>query len=186
MPKILENSIGSIFDPVPDGNCGFRCVAESKWNDNNQWPEVQKLMAEKMVEDEGFFTKILGGKDELKKILENVSPTDCSSFLKKDYWLSNIDMGQFLSDTLNLPVCFWYLIQSSCYVPHKSSPPSDVSCTPLHLCSVSDSHWVLLLPKSSGSFPIPPICKVPKGYNRKFNLWQTHLKEGLSAYDVVK
>ena len=119
-------------------------------------------MVSQLESDSPFYTKVLGGKEELEKVIEKVKGPENNKMSKK-YWLSNLDMGQLLSSTFSRPVCFWSSIQSSCYVPHNVSP--DEASQAIHIFFVDDFHWVLLKPNSACTPPIPPISKNKKLMN---------------------
>ena len=139
-------------------------------------------MAIQLQSNSQIYTKVLGSKEELEKVIEKVKgPQD--NIMSKKYWLSNLDMGQLLASTFSRLICFWSSSQSNCYVPHHVTP--DEAFDPIHICFVDDCHWVLLEPNSSCTVPIPTIFKIPHPFSKKMYLWKKHLKEGRDAFRVV-
>lgn len=182
MPRVLHTLIGSIFDPLSDGNCGFRCIAQALYNDQDQWRKVRQDMAQEMLDNKPFYTNLLGGEKEFNKTFMSVNPV-MASVIRKSHWLSKLEMGQIVADTFKRPICFWSLAQSSCYIPHKVGP--ETSSLAINICFVSGCHWVLVEPLTPNTFPVPPFVKVPRGYYQKRPLWQTHLKDLLQSYQSL-
>ena len=143
---------------------------------------MRQKFVSKLKTYSSYYTKVLGGKEELEKHIEKLKGPENNKMTQK-YWLSNLDVGQLLLSTYSRPVCFWSSIQSNCYVPHHVSPDQD--SPPIHLCFVDDCHWVLLEPNCSCTLPIPPISRITKGFTKKMILWQKHFKDGLSIFNNV-
>ena len=163
----------SIFDPIGDGNCGFWCIAQAVFGDQERWSQVRLEMATFLEKEKSNFTKIPGGNDQFLKILNNVKAID--SKIKKTHWLSKLDMGQLAADTFKRPISFISIHESHCYVPFNVGP-SGLSL--ISLCFVNENHWVLLLPKSD-LFPIPPFLKVPKSLNKNVVKWKKELCDSM-------
>ena len=109
VPNLIRRCLGyqgTLLDPVADGNCGFQCIAEVIHKSQNYFKRVRSSMAEQLVGERKFFTKILGGPQDFERVLESFKGPEGHKAEEK-YWLSNLDMGQLIATTFSRPICFW-------------------------------------------------------------------------------
>ena len=152
------------------------------YNNQDQWAKVRKMMSEQLEEDKIKYKRILGGDDELEKVKISIRFENSKTATKK-YWFSKLDMGQLCADTFNRPVSLFCLSKNDChtYLPFVKTLSSSNHC-PIMLCFVDSSHWILLIPKSSNVFPIPPLHLLPSAFFKKNTIWKKCLEEGVDLF----
>ncbi|POW09338.1 hypothetical protein PSTT_06926 [Puccinia striiformis] len=60
--------MNKIFDPLPDGNCGFCCIARALGYKVEGWFQVSG----RGHREAGAYTKLQGGEEQMKTILQNL------------------------------------------------------------------------------------------------------------------
>jgi len=145
-------------------------------------------MLHNMREHEAYYASILGGHNEVEGIMDRlvIAP---GAKVEKSNWLSKLDMGLVLANTLATPIVFWADQHGETVVPSLVKPGSE--WTPIHLANVGSCHWILLNLKSSGSCvqPLAPIIagwssvKQTAGPVRR--AWESILSPGLSYWQGI-
>jgi hypothetical protein len=68
-PSVLTDKIDSVYDPVGDGNCGFRSLSQELKGDENLYGDIKAEMLERLVAHEEWY--IANGvylEDDVKKM----------------------------------------------------------------------------------------------------------------------
>lgn len=81
VPACAHQYIDEVFDPKPDGHCGFRCVAKVVYGDEDEWPKVRQLMLEKLEKEKKVLKRVLGD-DMFETVKENIKYEGKSSLMK--------------------------------------------------------------------------------------------------------
>ena len=192
--NVLIPYVDHVWNPPADGNCGFHCVVHA-WGPrtpqfSGKWAikRLRAAMLHNMREHEAYYASIFGGPSEVEGIMERliIAP---GAKVEKCNWLSKLDMGLVLANTLATPIVFWAEQHGETVVPSLVKPGSE--WTPIHLGHVGSCHWILLNLKSApnGVQPLPPIMagwtSVKQTAAPVRRAWESILSPGLSHWQGI-
>lgn len=151
--EVQQEHLLDIFNPKPDGWCGWRAVANSFEGNQNAFPIVKKKMLEVFKKNRQVYWDILR-LDHTRKKLEGLIERG-SNWVEKDGgaeltdWFITPECAQVVADAYGVPVVVYPSIRSNSeavtFLPlempikRTSKPPS-----PFVLQNTCGNHWVSL------------------------------------------
>ena len=117
IPLNIREYVVDWHDPIGDGHCGFRAVAQEVYQDEHQWPTVRrKMLQELQVHKELYlqlapvmFGETLGN---VESRIENFSDT-----VESDFYLDVWRMGDIMANTFERPVFYYATHYSMSFFP---------------------------------------------------------------------
>lgn len=88
IPESLHKFLGEVWDPIGDGNCGFRVISKSLWYDEDGWFKFWKRILEKLRKNKRCYSVILGGSKDVEKIEQKLDVNDINEKIPSLKWLS--------------------------------------------------------------------------------------------------
>lgn len=92
--------VASIYNPLDDGNCGFRALAHALYNDENHWLHVKNEMLKNMESRLEEYRDFHGY--DLVSLRRRLSSTH--SPCTDEYWFMSSDCTQVAANTFRVPV----------------------------------------------------------------------------------
>ncbi|KNE94806.1 hypothetical protein PSTG_11817 [Puccinia striiformis f. sp. tritici PST-78] len=184
VPKHFSQFVKDIFNPRGDGNCGFRCVAQALgYADDMGFMQVRDEMAREIASWRSNYTKLQGGENEMKKIINSLTVARAKESVGCDKWLDKMLHGQILANTYNRPIIFLSQGDSNSFLPLRLGPKDSTRVEPIYLLYVDSNHWVLLeVGGIDGDKPLPPPIRAPKFATKAAKAWPTYVQKGLALY----
>ncbi|KAI7941408.1 hypothetical protein MJO29_013482 [Puccinia striiformis f. sp. tritici] len=206
VPVVFKKFIHNIFNPLGDGNCGFRCLAKALEYTDDGWFRVRQEMAKEVEANLPFYSKLQGGEASIKKIItaltvtkikakiplskraEFATPPSPSPFSKR-LFTSTFESynGQVIANTYQRPIVFISTESSGTFLPSQLGPRDEnVILNPLYLLHVDGNHWTLPLVQAVNDIkPIPPILGSNKLASQRLHdrAWKAELKKELDLYN---
>ncbi|XP_012850817.1 PREDICTED: uncharacterized protein LOC105970528 [Erythranthe guttata] len=148
IPGFVAGSIVSYVNVVADGNCGYRCVAEAVFRDQNRWSRVRRDLIADMYEHFGTYAS-QNGQDEVIRWIEKCDWQEgpCS----RDKWMSFPDMGMSIATKYNAALVLYAIGGNITYLPLVG--PGELSHM-IHMVLLGDHFVLIQLPVNC---PLPPI-----------------------------
>ncbi|XP_012842034.1 PREDICTED: uncharacterized protein LOC105962277 [Erythranthe guttata] len=114
IPGFVAGSIVSYANVIADGNCGYRCVAEAVFRDQNRWSRVRRDLIADMYEHFGTYAS-QNGQDEVIRWIEKCDWQEgpCS----RDKWMSFPDMGMSIATKYNAALVLYAIGGNITYLP---------------------------------------------------------------------
>ncbi|OAV97272.1 hypothetical protein PTTG_05905 [Puccinia triticina 1-1 BBBD Race 1] len=182
IPQPLKSYVKSIFDPLGDGNCGFRCVVKALGYDNNGWFRVRNKMLGEISAKKALYTILQGGALPIKTIINGLKVENLKSKIKRKNWLDKFSHGQILANVYQRPICFISLESCASFLPLRTGPGSNKT-EPVYLLYVNGNHWALALVEGEdGVKPIPPPILATKNTLKCAKAWYNHVQKGMDLY----
>ncbi|EGG04825.1 uncharacterized protein MELLADRAFT_64641 [Melampsora larici-populina 98AG31] len=148
----LEPFVIDIREVKADGHCGFRAIAISIGQSQDEWERIREKMADtvKNIEDERPLPE--NRSDALARLLTS-KPNVASD---RKHWLGMPSWGGVIATTFNRPVLYYDPGSYSQLVfpyfsPYNMNPPIVLAYADLHFTS-------LLLDFTKPNFPAPRLC----------------------------
>lgn len=158
-PNVMLPYLEGWVDPIGDGNCGFRCVAEFFWGNQEEWILARTVIANEITRHPNVYSHIYG--DQLENEVRRITWTGgrCTG----DHWMAVFQDLFPIANLFNAVImlfgtgidgvgvypCITVLPWSA---PSTSTGPS----RELALLTVGNYHYVRL--QMSPNFPVPPIA----------------------------
>ncbi|CAO3618540.1 unnamed protein product [Mucor hiemalis] len=143
--NIDRNNINLIFDPEPDGFCGYRAVAYLIYGDQDEYKKVKKEMLKTLEENLEWYKTYTGS--IIPEIERNIRAGMDGESSKTAIWYKTPDCAQIAADTYNIPVCVYTTVSSyntdQCltFLPFRWPTRHKVKIQPLILQHVVN-HWL--------------------------------------------
>ncbi|PLW11988.1 hypothetical protein PCASD_23581, partial [Puccinia coronata f. sp. avenae] len=90
IPNNLQQFILNLFDPTPNGNCGFFCIAKALGYKEDGWFQVRKEIIKEASNNKQVYTEVQGGKKAMKLILEEHNMESKKTTIHQRQWLSKL------------------------------------------------------------------------------------------------
>ncbi|XP_012828837.1 PREDICTED: uncharacterized protein LOC105950062 [Erythranthe guttata] len=148
IPGFVAGSIVSYVNVIADGNCGYRCVAEAVFRDQNRWSRVRRDLIADMYEHFGTYAS-QNGQDEVIRWIEKCDWQEgpCSW----DKWMSFPDMGMSIATKYNAALVLYAIGGNITYLPLVG--PGELSHM-IHMVLLGNHFVIIQLPVNC---PLPPI-----------------------------
>ncbi|POW14206.1 hypothetical protein PSHT_07468 [Puccinia striiformis] len=157
VPVVFKRFVHNIFNPLGDGNCGFRCTAKALEYPDNGWLRVRQEMVKEIEANLDFYSKLQGGDTSIKKIIAGLNVPKSKGKIPVSKWLNKLDHGQVIANTYNRPVVFFSTESSGKFIPSRLGPREENAIlNPIYLLHVDGNHWTLPIMQDNLK-PIPPI-----------------------------
>jgi hypothetical protein len=171
-----------VFDPTPDGNCGFCCIAKALSYKEDGWFQVRKEMLREASNNKRVYTKAQGGKKAMKSILEELNVESKQTTIQQQQWLSKLSHGQIAANMYGRPIVFFGLLDCITFVPLHKCPSGEPN--PIYLLHINNNHWVLPdVQGKEGVKPIPPPFLATRMTSKIGKSWMSCIQKGLSLYN---
>ena len=191
--EVQQEHLVDVFDPKPDGWCGWRATANYFEGNQDLFPVVKKKMLETFEKNKQVYWDILH-LDERRRLQGLIERG--SEWVEKDGgarladWFRTPECAQVVADTYGVPVVVFPNVASNgeavSFLPlemplqTRSKPPS-----PFVLQNISGSHWVCLKfkhtckswPTVLSSYRASPVhLNMFKSYWNKWGQFPKHKK----------
>jgi hypothetical protein len=185
IPTYLHKYVKNLFDPLGNGNCGFWCIAKALGYNDDGWLQVRNKMVEEVAGNIEAYTRMQGGKQSVKTIINKIKAKSLKTKIMKGKWLDKLLHGHILANAYVRPIIFISLITCTTFLPLRLGPQDSKNPEPIYLLHVNKNHWVLanLEGDEYGIKPIPPTFLVPKLISRSAQGWPPYLKKGLELFN---
>lgn len=167
-PQIKENQYLDHFNPIGDGNCGYRALAYALYKDQEKWLDVKAKMLDHLTVHENFFASLFGSEpfvdsngkswlseyDRLKSQLINHAQDGVGT----ENWFMFPECPQLAADAFSVGIsCFNPNGYQNCtFIPYHAQP------TTLHPIALQlhQSHYYILniKPKMRPTWPPAYTC----------------------------
>ncbi|POW04678.1 hypothetical protein PSTT_10221 [Puccinia striiformis] len=117
VPVVFKGFVPDIFNPLGDGNCGFRCLARALESPDNRWFWVWQEMVEEVEANPPFYSKLQGGEASIKKIISGLNIAKIKGKIPLSKWLNKLDHGQVIANTYQRPIVFISMESSATFIP---------------------------------------------------------------------
>ncbi|POV94390.1 hypothetical protein PSHT_16246 [Puccinia striiformis] len=165
VPVVFKKFVHNIFNPLGDGNCGFRCLAKALEYPDNGWFRVRQEMGKEVEANLAFYSKLQGGEASIKKIIAGLKVAKITAKIPLSKWLNKLDHGQVIANTYQRPIVFISTESSGTFIPSQLGPRDENA--------VNDVK------------PIPPIMGSKKLASQRSHDrgWKADLKAELNLYN---
>ncbi|KAI7954204.1 hypothetical protein MJO28_006751 [Puccinia striiformis f. sp. tritici] len=187
VPDVFKKYIEDIYNPMGDGNCGFRCLAKALEYPEDGWFRVRQEMVKEVEGNIAFYSRILGGDASINKIIAALKVSELGAKVSQSNWLNKMDHGQVIANTYSRPVIFISTESCGSFLPSRLGPKDNASIlNPVYLLHVEGNHWTLPLVQTLNNLkPIPPIIGTKKlaaqrSHDRE---WKTEIQKQLDLYN---
>ncbi|KNE98973.1 hypothetical protein PSTG_07817 [Puccinia striiformis f. sp. tritici PST-78] len=187
VPDVFKKYIEDIYNPMGDGNCGFRCLTKALEYPEDGWFWVRQEMVKEVEGNIAFYSRILGGDASINKIIAALKVSELCANVSQSNWLNKMDHGQVIANTYSRPVIFISTESCGSFLPSRLGPKDDaLILNPVYLLHVDGNHWTLPLVQTLNNLkPIPPIIGTKKlaaqrSHNRE---WKTEIQKQLDLYN---
>ena len=100
LPQFLIPHIMSYVDVIGDGNCGYRCVAQVIYGDENQWLDVRRELHNHLWGRWALYVRVFGEKDAGDRYASRVLASIChfvNEGAPHNRWMTLSDMGLIIA-----------------------------------------------------------------------------------------
>ncbi|CAG8711676.1 14205_t:CDS:2, partial [Cetraspora pellucida] len=151
--RIPLNMILAINDTISDGNCGFRAISLSNYQQKDWWLIVKQGMLTILNKYRIFYDECLGYDIKWLKLCLECKSSPCSL----DYWFYMPDCTQIASDTFSRPIVIYgeNREQSQLFLPYFVTASN--TCTPIIIHWHNSNHYVQIEVNNNSHLIFPPI-----------------------------
>ena len=167
LPTWIVKYAQTAYNPPPDGNCGYHCLAHALAHDNaegpykspNGWFQVRQDLVRELDNQPHTWRRLLGEKD-LQVVRERIMVPTPDSPVDTNKWLSRLDAGPLAAEVYNQPVIFLSHDGGSMTFVPTSKAPGPKPKGPIFLCFADGCHWFLLnVKRGTAPFPSPRVSR---------------------------
>jgi hypothetical protein len=181
IPKLLQPFIIDIFNPTPDGNCGYRCLAKALGYQEDGWFQVRIEMIEEATKNQRVYSRFQGGTKAMASVINTLMVETKNTTITYKQWLSKLDHGQIAANTYKRPIVFLSRDDLCSFLPSLVGPSGKPE--PIYLLLVGGNHWVLAnVQGKEGIKPIPPPFMANRMTSKIGKAWILHIEKGLALY----
>lgn len=153
IPSVHINKIDYVFNPLADGNCGFRAVAHGVKGDEHQFPTIKMEMCDYLLTHEDWLEQCgVYSKDDInrmKRILQHQGQAT------EEFWFYFPDCCQLAADTFRTPISFHSAEASVFFLPITNNKYAKPKPIILHL---QFNHFTRIVYKRGArNITYPPI-----------------------------
>ncbi|OAV91944.1 hypothetical protein PTTG_07393, partial [Puccinia triticina 1-1 BBBD Race 1] len=144
IPSHLVGFIKDIFEPEPDGNCDFQCVAKAVGYNKDGWFQVRKEMVKEILAKKDLYSKLQVKGKIINKIVAGLNMKTLKTKAGRTKWFEKLSHGQVLSNAIIRPVFFVLLPTCDPYLPLRLGPDNSQDPDPIYMLHVNKNHWFLV------------------------------------------
>ncbi|KAI8136432.1 hypothetical protein BJV82DRAFT_584550 [Fennellomyces sp. T-0311] len=165
------NDVHGIYNPLGDGECGWRSVALVEYGKEDHYDAVKSAMTGVLVQNTKFYDEKLGiDVDNLTRVLKKTGRIDQGD------WFDTVDCPQLVADLFSRPVVIYTSVFSTTFLPFSSTEERVVDQPPIVLWLRGGDHFNAIIVKEEAVARIkwPAIypgysCIIEKnGFSRKW------------------
>ncbi|KAG0184945.1 hypothetical protein DFQ28_010210 [Apophysomyces sp. BC1034] len=161
---IPRKGVERVYNPIADGNCGFRALAIAiKNGDENEWKSIKEDMLTFLLEKHSFFCAILGV-DTVKSL--QLTLQDRSSPCPSSMWFSVPDCALLAANTFSVAIATFSSEQSLLFPPFFGLPTSTRPIT----IQLHNSHFYAVKFKPRTKMISPPLYPGYKEICKQYQL----------------
>ncbi|KAI9310055.1 hypothetical protein BX666DRAFT_2090648 [Dichotomocladium elegans] len=141
---IPRHTVDSVFNPLGDGNCGFRAIAFAVYGAEDEYEYVKKEMREQFIamQDKDYVGYL---KARIEKVLSEASGE----------WFISPECSQIAADTFGRLIAV-YGSNTYLFLPFQTHPAKAKSMHPIVLQLIG-SHFILVKIKEDAPFQWPEV-----------------------------
>ncbi|KAH9685250.1 Endonuclease [Citrus sinensis] len=139
-PAALQSYIHHIKDVAPDGNCGFRAIADLMGFGENGWLQVRKDLLNELHLNMEHYSHLYGTYERVNELIHAISYFEnCPG---SDKWMTMPDMGHLIASAYNIVVFHLSMKQCLTFLPLRSNPVPTDSRKEIAIGFVNNNHFV--------------------------------------------
>ncbi|XP_012846328.1 PREDICTED: uncharacterized protein LOC105966310 [Erythranthe guttata] len=148
VPRFMVRLIQDYVNTMADGNCGYRCVAQAVYGDQERWSQVRGELLIELYEHASVYTVMFGSTG----YVEVIRKCDWTSGpCPQAYWMDMSEMGLAIATRYSALVVLLTQVGSMTYLPMFGS--GHLSCMIVETLHNDHFMFVNLVANS----PLPPI-----------------------------
>lgn len=154
LPSVETHWMQSQYDPVGDGNCGFRALGYALINKDEKYDYLtikKQMLAHLDGRTDWYLSNDVYIDDDIKKMKDILNAT---GRVGSDLWFSSPDCCQLAADTYLTPICFHSFEGATLFIPMTNTRFATFKPIQLHLQA---SHISLLTFRPRIRLTHPPI-----------------------------
>jgi hypothetical protein len=110
-----------VFNPQPDGNCGFRCLARALKNDESKYSDIKTTMLHHLRTEKNSYIMSTFLNEAQFERLERLLEYSGRCVDDPTLWFVDPDCSQLAADTFRTPIEFHSTTSSTLYLPLTKS-----------------------------------------------------------------
>jgi len=167
LPTWIVQYAQAAYDPPPDGNCGYHCLAhalafddpDGAYSTPNGWLQVRQDLVKELDRQPNTWKRLLGAKD-IQDVRHSIYVSTPESPVGQSQWLSRLDAGPLAAEVYNRPIVFLTCDSGSITFLPISKAPGPKPKSPIFLCFMDGCHWFLLnVKRGTAPFPLPMVSR---------------------------
>ncbi|XP_012858121.1 PREDICTED: uncharacterized protein LOC105977367 [Erythranthe guttata] len=148
VPRFMVRLIQDYVNVMADGNCGYRCVAQAVYGDQERWPQVRGELLIELYEHASVYTAMFGSTG----YVEVIRKCDWTSGpCPQAYWMDMNEMGLAIATRYSALVVLLTQVGSMTYLPMFGS--GHLSC--MIVVTLHNNHFMFV--NLVANSPLPPI-----------------------------
>ncbi|XP_012841587.1 PREDICTED: uncharacterized protein LOC105961870 [Erythranthe guttata] len=148
VPRFMVRLIQDYVNVMADGNCGYRCVAQAVYGDQERWPQVRGELLIELYEHASVYTAMFGSTG----YVEVIRKCDWTSGpCPQAYWMDMNEMGLAIATRYSALVVLLTQVGSMTYLPMFGS--GHLSC--MIVVTLHNNHFMFV--HLVANSPLPPI-----------------------------
>ncbi|KAI8082395.1 hypothetical protein BDF21DRAFT_488050 [Thamnidium elegans] len=140
-------NVNAIFDPVGDGNCGYRAIAYLHYGNEDMYRDVKKDMLVAFEANKDKYARFFGF--DIVSLEKNIKSDMYSYTTSLPIWFDYPGCVQVIADTYDIPVCMYpdagnksRFNEAITALPLRVPTKPKVKVQPYHIQNIKNAHWV--------------------------------------------
>ncbi|GAA5800925.1 hypothetical protein HPULCUR_006364 [Helicostylum pulchrum] len=144
---IDKTNVTAMFDPIGDGNCGYRAISYLHYGNEDRYKEVKRDMLVGLEANKDKYVRFFGF--DIASIEENIRSDMDESKKSMALWFCYPECIQVAVDTYDIPICFYgdatctrRMNEAITMLPIRAPVKPKLKVMPYHIQNVGSAHWI--------------------------------------------